>query len=104
MGYLRSDFLHMSFSPQMSSQKCHCEVNISSFSCQRKCSFVLWQMSVCPLSSGEAHNSITVLLFPRQVLRILITRTPFFLDCAEQLAGSQFPNQGLNLGHGSENP
>ena len=36
---------------------------------------------------------------------ILITRTlSFFLDCAVQLAGSQFPDQGLNLGHGSENP
>ena len=48
---------------------------------------------------------LAVLSFPRQVLMILITRTlSFFLDCAVQLAGSQFPDQGLNLGHGSENP
>ena len=26
----------------------------------------------------------------------------FFLGCAAQLVGSQFPNEGLNLGHGSK--
>ena len=25
-----------------------------------------------------------------------------YFGCAAQLAGSQFPDQGLNLGHGSE--
>ena len=28
----------------------------------------------------------------------------FFFGCTTQLAGSQFPNQGFNLGHGSESP
>ena len=28
----------------------------------------------------------------------------FVFGCAAQLAGSQFPDQGLNLGHGSESP
>ena len=28
----------------------------------------------------------------------------FFFDCAMWLMGSQFPDQGLNLGHSSKNP
>ena len=42
---------------------------------------------------------------PRLPLRLVVGLSEmlfFFNDCAVCLAGSQFPNQGLNPGHGSE--